>query len=284
MLTFFRRLAKSKIGTWVIAAIGVAILGGFALADLSNFGTGNLGFGMSSGTLAKVGDQEVNERELSDAMQRRLQEARQQRPEAGYASVIGDFNTIVDALLEQRTLMAFADKYGFPLSKRLVDAEIAQIPSAKGLNGQFSEESYRAFLNQQRLTDEQVRQILSGSLLQRLLLTPVATNPRISVGMATPYASMLLEAREGEAVMVPLEPFKAGLKPDDAQLQQFYAANRARYMIPEQRVLRIARIGPEQVANVTASDQEITAYYNANKATYAPSDTRSLTQVVVPDP
>src|SRR6202008_641454 len=57
----------------------------------------------------------------------------------------------------------------------------------------------------------------------------------------------------------------------------------ARYMIPEQRALRIARIGPEQVAGATASDQEITAYYNANKATYAPSDTRSLSQVVVPD-
>ena len=39
-------------------------------------------------------------------------------------------------------------------------------------------------------------------------------------------------------------------------------------MVPEQRVLRIARIGPEQVAGVTASDQEIAAYYNANKATY----------------
>jgi hypothetical protein len=54
-------------------------------------------------------------------------------------------------------------------------------------------------------------------------------------------------------------------------------------MIPEQRVLRIARIGPEQVANVTASDQEITAYYNQNKATYAPSDTRSLTQALAQD-
>ena len=41
--------------------------------------------------------------------------------------------------------------------------------------------------------------------------------------------------------------------------------------------------GPKQVANVTASDQEITAYYNQNKATYAPSDTRSLSQVVVQD-
>src|SRR6185369_13476091 len=43
------------------------------------------------------------------------------------------------------------------------------------------------------------------------------------------------------------------------------------------------RIGPEQVAGTSASDQEIAAYYNANKATYAPSDIRSLSQVVVPD-
>jgi peptidyl-prolyl cis-trans isomerase D len=101
--------------------------------------------------------------------------------------------------------------------------------------------------------------------------------------MATPYASMLLEQREGEAAVVPIDAFKAGLQPTEAQLQQYYTANRARYMIPEQRALRIARIGPEQVAGVTASDQEIMAYYNANKATYAPSDTRSLSQVVVPD-
>ena len=59
------------------------------------------------------------------------------------------------------------------------------------------------------------------------------------------------------------------------ELQQFYAANRTRYMVPEQRVLRIARIGPEQVASVTASRQEIAAYYKANKATYASKETRS---------
>jgi peptidyl-prolyl cis-trans isomerase D len=283
MLSFFRRVSKSKIGTGVMAFVLIAILAGFAVADLSNFGSGQIGFGMGSGTLAKVGDQEVNEREVSDAMQRRLQEARQQRPDADYASIIGDFGAILDALLDQRTLMAFADRYAFPLSKRLIDAEIAQIPGTKGLNGQFNEQSYQAFLSQQRLTDGQVRQILSGGLLQRLLLTPIATNARISVGMATPYASMLLEAREGEAAVIPAEAFKAGLKPTDAQLQQFYTANRARYMIPEQRVLRVARIGPEQVSSVTASDQEISTYYNANKATYAPSDMRSLTQAVVPD-
>lgn len=283
MLSFFRRVSKSKIGTGIMAAILIAILAGFAVADLSNFGSGQIGFGMSSSTLASVGNQEVTEREMSDAMQRRLQQARQEKPDADYASILGDFDALLDGLIDDRSLMAFASKFGFPLSKRLIDAEIANIPGTKGLNGQFSEQAYQQFLGQQRLSDQQVRQILTGGLLQRLLLTPIATNARIPTGMAMPYAAMLLESREGEAALLPLDRFKAGLAPTDAKLQQYYIANRARYMIPEQRVLRIAVLGPEQVTGVTPTDADVTAYYNANKATYAPSDTRSLSQVVVPD-
>src|SRR5437868_10284663 len=107
MLSFFRRVSKSKIGTWIMAAILVAILGGFALADLSNFGTGNLGLGMSSGVLVKVGDREITERDMSDAMQRRLQEARQQRADADYSSIIGDFDGLLDAMTTDRVLAAF---------------------------------------------------------------------------------------------------------------------------------------------------------------------------------
>jgi peptidyl-prolyl cis-trans isomerase D len=283
MLSFFRRVSKSKIGTWLMASVLIAILAGFAVSDISNFGSGNIGLGMSSSTLAKVGKQEVSEREMSEAMQRRLQEVRQQNPTADYATIMGDFDTILDALIDQRVLLAFAEKYGFHLSKRLIDAEIAQIPSTRGLNGQFNEQAYQAFLAQQRLTDPQVRQIIGGTLLQRMLLTSVAANARVPVGMAQPYASMLLESREGEGAAVPVDAFRAGLNPTDADLQRYYSANRNRYMIPEQRVLRIARIGPEQVAGVGASDPEIAAYYNANQASYGAKEIRNLTQVVVPD-
>ena len=283
MLTFFRRVSKSKVGTWIMALVVVAIMGGFALADISNFGSGTLGFGMSSGTLASAGSQSINERDMSDAMQRRLSQVRQERSDADMASIMPEFGPILDTLIDERSLVAFADKYDFPLSKRLVDAEIALLPGTKGLNGQVSEESYQAFLRQQRLSDAQVREILTAGLARKLLITPVAASGRAPLGMATPYASMLLEERTGEAAVIPAEAFKAGLQPSDAQLQQFYTANRARYMIPEQRALRIGRIGPEQVAGVAATDQEIMAYYNANKASYAPSDTRSLSQVVVPD-
>lgn len=283
MLSSLRSLQKTKIGTAIVALFFILILIGFASTGVTDFGTGNIGFGSSSSTLASVGGQKVIEPEMSNAMQRRLQQVRQQQPEATYATIMNDFEAILGELLDEKTLLAFAEKFRFPLSKRLVDAEIAQIPQTKGVNGRFSEQNYQGFLAQQRMTDAEVRQILAGGLLQRYLVTPIAANARVSAGMARPYASMLLESREGEAAAVPISAFRSGLKPSDAEVQRYYAANRNRYMVPEQRVLRIARIGPEQVANVTASDQEVADYFNSHKAEYAPKETRDISQAVVQD-
>ena len=283
MLSSLRALQKTKVGTAIVALFFILILIGFASTGVTDFGTGNIGFGSSSSTLAKVGGEQVTEQEMSDAMQRRLQQVRQQKPEAGYATIIGDVEAILSELIDEKTLIAFADKFGFPLSKRLVDAEIAQIPQTKGLNGQFNEQNYQQFLAQQRMTDSQIREILAGGLLQRYLVTAVAASPRISSGMATPYASMLLESRQGEAAIIPISLFRSAFKPTDADLQRYYAANRNRYMVPEQRALRIARIGTEQVAGVTASDAEVTNYYNAHKAEYASKDTRNISQAVAQD-
>src|SRR5512133_1113265 len=101
MLTFFRRVSKSKVGTWIMALVVVAIMGGFALADISNFGSGTLGFGTSSGTLASVGSQSINERDMTDAMQRRLSQVRQERPDADMAGIMSEFSPILDTLIDE---------------------------------------------------------------------------------------------------------------------------------------------------------------------------------------
>ncbi|MEO8547093.1 MAG: peptidyl-prolyl cis-trans isomerase [Sphingomicrobium sp.] len=281
MIASFRRLSKSTVGSIVMVLFVLAILASFALGDISSLRSGN--FGLGSSTLAQVGSQQVTDRDMSRSMERRLAEVRQQNPEADYATIANDYDAILESLVDQRTLQAFADKYGFTLSKRLIDAEIANIPGTHGLDGKFSDQAYASFLAQQRMTDAEVRRLIGSAMMQRMLLTPVATNARVPVGLAGPYASMLLEAREGDVATVPTEAFRAGLNPTDADLQRFYAANRTRYMVPEQRVLRLARIGPEQVAGITASDQDITAYYNANQATYGAKEIRVISQAVVPD-
>jgi peptidyl-prolyl cis-trans isomerase D len=106
----------------------------------------------------------------------------------------------------------------------------------------------------------------------------------VPIGMATPYASMLLEQRQGQIALVPVSIFAAGLNPTDQQVQQYYTANRSRYMVPEQRVLKIATIGEGQVANVSASPQEIEAYYKAHQDVYGAKDIRNISQAVVQDP
>ena len=283
MLSFFRGLSKSKIGTAIMALVLIAILAGFALADMSSFGTGSVGFGLNSTTVAEAGDHEISDREMREAMQRRLAQVREQNPNAEYSAIIRDFDPLLTQMIDQRAITAFADKYGFVISKRLIDAEIANLPGVRGLNGQPSVQGYQAFLAQQRLTDQQVRQSITTDLVAKYLLLPISAGARVPVGVATPYASMLLEAREGEAAVIPFTAFTADLKPSDADVQRYYAANRGRYTVPEQRVVRFAMIGPEQVAGITATDQEAAAYYKANQATYAAKDLRVLTQAVVPN-
>ena len=279
MISWFRNLSKSVIGIALSAIFLLAILAGFAMQDIRSIAGGSFGF--DPGTLAKVGDSKVTERELSSFMQRRLNELRQQNPNADYSMMAGELPKILDSLIQNRALLEFAREHKMPISKRMIDAEILNLPGTKGLNGQFSEQAYATFLANQRLTDAQVRDAIASGLATRMLLAPATANPRIPVGVATPYASMLLEAREAEVGLVPIGLFAAGIPdPTDADIQAFYKENSARYMVPEQRVLSIARIGPAQVAKVVPSDQDIENYYKANQATYGGTESRNLTQAI----
>lgn len=280
MFSSFRRLSKSKVGTGILILFLLMILASFAIADLANFQQGGA---LPQNTLAKVGDVELTSADLDTAMQRRLAQVRQQNPQATYADLAGDFDLIVDSLIQERTLWAYAKEHGFHVSKKLVDAEIVRIPGVQGLDGRFSEANYRAFLAQQRLTDAQLRREIETALLQRLVLTPVAANARMSQGIARPYADMLLERRQGELALIPFSAFTGGAAPTDAELQAFYRQNAARYTIPERRALRIARITPEQIGSVAPTEQEIAAYYQANQATYGGVETRVLSRASVPD-
>ena len=280
MLSAFRRLSKSKLGTSIMVLFLLAILASFALADIS--GNRSSSFGLGSGTLASAGGETVTDRDVGEVFSRALSERRKQQPDLTPAGLAGDFDTLVEELIKDRLLTAFAAKQGVVLSKRLVDAEIAKIPGARGLDGKFSNQAYLGWLGQQRLTDQLVRRLIASDLVQRLVIPPVAVNARIPVGVATTYASLLLEQRQGEVALVLTDAFKAGLTPSAGDLQAFYDQNKARYTVPEQRVLRMATIAPDTVAVAAPSEAEVAAYYKANAATYGGVEKRVISQAVIP--
>ena len=281
MIASIRRMSKSKVGTSIMAVVLTLILAGFALQDSNGVGGGLFGSGGSN--LASVGSEDITDRDMAAALQRRLTDVRQSNPTADYASLAKDFDPLLTSMIQDAAVRAFAADQDMSLSKRLVDAEIAKIPATRGLDGKFSQQGYQSFLSQQKMTDGDLRKLLSGALLQRMVLAPAAANARVPVGMATPYASMLLERREADVALIPISAFAASVgAPNDAQLAAFYKTYGQRYLVPEQRVLSIARIGPAQVATLVASDKEISDYYNANQATYGGKSKRVISQAVVP--
>ena len=281
MLSAFRRLSKSAVGTIIMVLFLLAILASFALADMSSVGSGR--FGSGGNNLVRVGSEQITTRDVDSAMRRLLTQARQQNPEATYQTIADQFGPLLESLIDEHALLAFAEDHGFVLSKRLVDAEIAKLPQTRGLDGKFSDQAYAAFLQQQQMTDADLRRLLQAELTQRLVLAPAVVNARVPIGVARPYASMLMEQRQGQVATIPSDLFRAGLNPSDGDLQAFYAQNSRRYIVPEQRVLRIAKVSAETAPGAQPTEAEIAAYYKANQATYGGSETRVISQAVVQD-
>ena len=284
MLSVFRRIIHSKFGAiFAILFLGV-IAAAFILGDVTSgqFGGASLSGG---GTAAKAKGYKLTVAELQDRVQRVFENARRSSPELqiGEFFAQGGGAQVFDQLVQSLTLRAFADDQGMHISKRLIDAQIAQVPAFQDAAGNFSNDSFRALLARERLSEQALRDDIRREILQRQLLAPIGLGARPSENLVLPYASLLLEARQGNVAAIPAVAFLDDKDPTDAQLTDFYKKNSARFTIPEQRRIRYAVVDATRFAQAAApSDADISAYYNQNRAAYAARQTRSVEQLVLP--
>jgi peptidyl-prolyl cis-trans isomerase D len=281
MLDLFRRLSKSKLGAFVFALFIAALAFGFAAADLQNLGVSG---GATGDTVVKVGDDEIGYAELQDRVQRAYENARRERPELTMQQFVrqGGVDQVIAQMSDAIALEQFAKEQGFGVSRKMEDGQIASAPAFRGLNGQFDQQAFEGFLQQQRVSEKQIRSEIAREMYITQLLVPTTGASFASATLTLPYASMLLEQRSGRAQFVPAAAFR-GVAPTDAEIAAFYRRNAARYTIPERRVIRYALIAraPFEAA-AQPSGQEVAAAYNADKARYAGKETRTISQVVVP--
>ena len=280
MLSSFRRglMAKLMLGVLFLTLVAMVITG---------FGTGGGGLGdlggLRSGTVASVGGEKLTTDRLTDETQRQFERLRREQPELDMAAFLrrGSMEEVLDQLIDLTAVTVFGREQGLGVSRAMIDRDIASVPAFQDLTGRFDDATFRRVLAQERLTEQQLRDDLEARLMQRQLVLPVAGSAYVPNAIAQQYASLLLEQRTGIVGAVPSTAMGAGQEPSDAELAAFYRTNRARYTIPERRVIRYALFGPAQVAALTqASEAEIQAAYRQNPA-YAARETRSLSQVVL---
>lgn len=283
MLFVFRSFIRSKVGAIVAFLVLGVIAAAFILGDITG---GQFGARAGGGdVVAKVGGSRLGTADLQDRTQRVFDNARRSNPGLQMSDFLGQggLAQVYDQLVGAMALDEYADDQNVHISKRLVDAQIAQIPAFQDAAGRFSQENFRQLLIRERLTEQALRADITREILERHLLRPAGVGARVSDSVVLPYASLLLEARQGTVAAIPAASFLSAKDPTDAQLADYYKRNAARFTIPEQRRIRYAVIDAERFAQAAQpTEAEVVSYYNGNKARYAARETRDIEQLVLP--
>lgn len=286
MISFLRRIFNSRLG--IAFALGFVVLMGLmmVLGDVTNQ-MGNFGGSsqVQNGEVVRGGDIVISEQQFQDRIAQNMQQAQQQYPNLDRATFArtGGVDRTLKILLDTVGLEAFGKEQGIGASKKMVDGAIASIPAFMGPDGKFSETVYQNVLAQNKITDAQVRADVATGLVAQQILDPIKSGSYVPPSVVKVYAELQLELRSGQVLDIPLSAVPAGPAPTDKELTDFYNKNKARYTVPERRVVRLAPFGVATIGEkAKPTDAQIQAYYDQNKATYAPKETRSLTQVIVP--
>jgi peptidyl-prolyl cis-trans isomerase D len=195
----------------------------------------------------------------------------------------GALNTVLDRIIDGAALSVFGAKHGIAASPRLIDSELAKIPAFQGPDGKFSQTAYRNLLQQRGLNEPAIRQEIADGLTARQILVPAAAGAKLPRELALRYAALLTERRAGTIAFLPSAAFAPPGEPPAAELATYYSAHRNSYIRPERRVIRYVVFDDTALKSVPApTEAEIAQRYSTSKALYAPSESRRLTQLVLP--
>ena len=282
MISFFRSIFGTKLGGILALAFVGLIAVAFALGDVSgSLGSSSVG----AANAARVGDQNVAIKELETSVQNRLRAERRENPTLDIGRFVegGGLEQTLEQIINRYALAVFGDEFGLGVSKRLVDSEINKIPQSKGIDGKFSREAFDAFLRNIGLTEQVVRADITQNMYARQLLSTTVKGGDAPESLVLPYASLILEKRDGSIAAIPAAAYLPEKPPSEAQLAAFYKANRARFTIPEKRAISYALFDKDVIAaKAKPSAAQIAKYYKDNASEFAASEIRSFSQIIAP--
>ena len=200
MLTFFRNFAKKPLGLAIFALVVIAFIVTLYEGNSMFGGAENTG-----GAIAKVGSMTVAENEAQRRVQTQLEGARQQKPELDMAAFVaqGGAEQTIDQMINGSAFEQYAASNGLVASRKLVDGAIASIAAFNGPNGQFDRSTFLNILAQRRIPENQLRADFGREAITKMLLVPVAGGARAPTTLVQPYATLMLETRQGQIGVVP---------------------------------------------------------------------------------
>jgi peptidyl-prolyl cis-trans isomerase D len=277
MLQNLGDILKGRRWLALLVLIPLALLFGLwgtaGLVDLS-FGAPKYGL--------KVNGEEIPTAQLQQAWQERQSQFQQQLKTDIPAAVRTQLqNQLFDQYTRETLMRQRATERGFRAGdKAVINAYRDQ--AAFQVEGKFSEESAKIVLAQNGLTpaayEERLRRELQiGQLERSLEIGDFLTASELKRAFALEN-----EQREVRYVLLPVAPYAAAVKVDDARARAWYDAHADEYLSKESVRLQYAELRLDTVAAaITVNPADLEAWYQQNQARYIEPEKRRASHILI---
>jgi peptidyl-prolyl cis-trans isomerase D len=279
MITAMRRLA----GTWFAKLLFVLLILSFAVWGiedmLRNIGRDTAVARVGDEAIEVEEAQEAARRELQ-RIQRQLQgrmemDARIRRAVAEQA---------LEGLVLDRVLRQEQARMRVTVPDDVVRDYIFQIPGFAGLDGRFSREVFNNFLRSNEMTEARFLDLLRTDLGRQQLAGAVRAGAAAPEALASRMLAWALERRTATLVELPFAEAPEPEWPSEAQLVRYHENNARLFSTPEYRDVALATLNAARLmAEVEVSERDIEDAYAANRARYETPEKREVFQALMQD-
>ncbi len=279
MITAMRRLA----GTWFAKLLFVLLILSFAVWGiedmLRNIGRDTAVARVGDDAIEVEEAQEAARRELQ-RIQRQLEgrmelDARIRRAVAEQA---------LEGLVLDRVLRQEQARMRISVPDDAVRDYIFQIPGFAGLDGRFSREVFNNFLRSNEMTEARFLDLLRTDLGRQQLAGAVRAGATAPEALAQRMLAWALERRTATLVELPFAAAPEPEPPTEAQLVRYHENNARLFSTPEYRDVALATLNAARLmSEVEVSERDIEDAYAANRARYETPEKREVFQALMQD-
>ena len=243
--------------------------------------------GAGADEVANVAGRPISQREFSEELRQQMQRL---QGLLGRNFDTSTFDTpqaradLLEGLINREVLAMAAAKANLTVGDEQLRELISGIQAFQ-VNGQFSKEQYKTLLAAQNMTEAQFEARLRYDLALSQLNRSLAGSAIQSRAVAERLSRLEEQKREIAEAVIPVQPFLAQVKLDDARLKAYYEANLAAFRSPELVKAEYVLLSAEQLGTQEqVSDAELKAAYEARAAQYRQDDQRRASHILIQVP
>jgi peptidyl-prolyl cis-trans isomerase D len=216
---------------------------------------------------AKVNGSEISSSEVREAYQRQLAQFERQTNGALDDVTRNQIKRhVLDEYVNSEAMVTRADDLGYRVSDQELMKAMSQVPQFQ-VDGKFDKVHAIAILRAQGRSIAEIENLFRRDVKLRQLDTALNISSFVTASELKQLRALTQQQRELSWFSVSAAKYIAEATADDATLKAYYDAHKAEYMTPETVNLRYIELSTAQLeSKVSVNDSQLKAYYEEQKA------------------